>query len=91
MAWELYSNANDAIIASFQGTQNYTSTEQTVCLEPGCYFFILSDSWGDGWNGGSLEVAMDNGLTVEIDMTDGLVFLGFPQCSVHVLVVTEIL
>ena len=29
MAWELYSNADDALIASFQGTQNYTSTEQT--------------------------------------------------------------
>ena len=72
MTWELYSNADDTIIASFQGTQNYTTTEQTVCLEPGCYFFILSDSWGDGWNGGSLEVAMDNGVSLDIELVDGV-------------------
>ena len=43
MTWELYSNADDTIIASFQGTQNYTTTEQPVCLEPGCYFsFFLT-------------------------------------------------
>ena len=72
MTWELYSNADDTIIASFQGTQNYTTTEQPVCLEPGCYFFVLSDSWGDGWNGGSLEVAMDNGVSLDIELVDGV-------------------
>ena len=72
MSWELYLSGNEVATASFQGTQNYASTELSVCLEPGCYYFILSDSWGDGWNGGQVEIAMDNGLSMVIEMEDGV-------------------
>lgn len=72
MSWELYLSGNEVATASFQGTQNYASTELSVCLEPGCYYFILSDSWGDGWNGGQVEIEMDNGLSMVIEMEDGV-------------------
>ena len=52
MSWTLYQSLDDGTalaLASFQGQFDGTTTSQTLCLEDGCYFFSVSDSWGDGW------------------------------------------
>ena len=50
--WELYQvGENEAtLIVSFQGSIEGTFSTQT-CLEDGCYYFLATDSWGDGCRG----------------------------------------
>ena len=58
MSWTLYQSleiGGALPLASFQGQFDGTTTSQTLCLEDGCYFFSVSDSWGDGWNGGEIS------------------------------------
>ena len=58
MSWTLYQSPEIGgafPLASFQGQFDGTTTSQTLCLEDGCYFFLASDSWGDGWNGGEIS------------------------------------
>ena len=59
MSWELYQVADngDELIASHQAELDSTESVDVVCLEDGCYYFLLLDSWGDGWNGGTLSSA----------------------------------
>ena len=50
MSWDLYQNLDNGealLIASFQGEFDQMTTNDQLCLEDGCYFFSLSDSWGD--------------------------------------------
>lgn len=56
MAWELYlvAQPEDVLMASFQGASDDEVSEQLLCLEDGCYVLLALDSWGDGWNGGTV-------------------------------------
>ena len=58
--WELYQvGENEAtLIVSFQGSIQGTFSTNT-CLEDGCYYFLATDSWGDGWNGTTLTADVD--------------------------------
>jgi polyhydroxybutyrate depolymerase len=64
MAWELYGPEPNSmnLIANFQGESDWSNSSELLCLEPGCYAVVMTDSWGDGWNGG--------GLTLEFPETD---------------------
>ena len=57
MSWELYqgTESDTILIASFQGMYDDQSSSQTLCLEDGCYVLLALDSWGDGWNGGTIS------------------------------------
>ena len=33
----------------------------SVCLEDGCYWFYMFDSWGDGWNGSDVTITSETG------------------------------
>ena len=48
MSWELYGPEpnSENLVASFQGVDDYTNSLDTLCLEPGCYAFVMYDSWG---------------------------------------------
>ena len=56
MSWELYhvTDDGDQLLATYQGEMDNATSSDVVCLEDGCYYFLLLDSWGDGWNGGTL-------------------------------------
>jgi len=44
----------DVVIASQEavgGGSGASLPAQDVCLEPGCYSFVMNDDYGDGWNG----------------------------------------
>ena len=60
MSWELFyalDGSEPLLIASFQGESDWTTSDQVLCLEEGCYFFAVADSWGDGWNGEQSQLA----------------------------------
>ena len=50
MAWELYGPEPNSVnlLASFQGETNWSNSSELLCLEPGCYAVVMTDSWGDG-------------------------------------------
>ncbi len=60
MSWELH-DTNGDLVASFQGVDNDTETAEVVCLMDGCYVFTASDSYGDGWNGGTVSMIWEGG------------------------------
>ena len=65
MTWGLYNyedwiTPNPYPIVSFQGTNNYQNMTTQICLSSGCYMFMGVDSYGDGWQGGSIETTINN-------------------------------
>lgn len=52
------------VIVSFDGFESQGTYYLTACLQPGCYTVNMYDSWGDGWNGGVLDIYVDGNLVV---------------------------
>ncbi len=63
MSWSL-ANANEEVLLSGNGYFDYQTYNAQICLEDGCYTLHLSDSFGDGWNGGVITIALANGTVV---------------------------
>jgi len=83
MSWELYGPEPNSqnMVASFQGMYDYSSAIDTLCLLPGCYAVVMYDSWGDGWNGGSLNFELpEEDILVSFD--DG--FLAYATFDVGI-------
>ena len=80
MSWDLYSyqdwNESNESISSFQGNNNDQTYNTQICVnEPGCYLLLGNDSFGDGWEGGSVNISLDgtnilNNITIQ-DGFDG--------------------
>ncbi|MBR9922590.1 MAG: T9SS type A sorting domain-containing protein [Bacteroidetes bacterium] len=56
MGWELYDETG-SLLYSFQGEDDFSTYDTTLCLSDGCYLLEFTDSYGDGWNGGSLQLS----------------------------------
>ncbi|MBI1266965.1 MAG: T9SS type A sorting domain-containing protein [Cryomorphaceae bacterium] len=54
IVWELF-DGGGVSVASGDGF----SADFALCLVSGCYSFEISDTFGDGWNGGSLEISVN--------------------------------
>ena len=53
-------------LTSFTGTISQQTITTQICIENGCYLIEGFDSYGDGWNQGSVTVSFNkNGNTVE--------------------------
>ena len=69
MSWGLFDyntwmneeiDVNNALF-SFEGEENFETITLDACLpSSGCYIIAAYDSYGDGWNGGSLTVNINN-------------------------------
>ena len=97
MSWILYQSLEGGEsfpLASFQGQFDGTTTSQTLCLEDGCYFFSVLDSWGDGWNGGEISCSptlegfmepftLDDGYEgyLAFQVGDGVCDTSLPGCT----------
>ena len=98
MSWTLYQSVDWSAaplpLASFQGQFDETTSSQTLCLEDGCYFFSVSDSWGDGWNGGEISCSpalegfmepftLDDGYEgyLAFQVGDGMCDTSLPGCT----------
>ena len=74
ISWEII-NENGVVVASVSGgTYPGGSTEDSmeeggsiqneeICLSAGCYTFIITDSWGDGLDGGEEVSCVENGFS----------------------------
>ena len=83
MSWELYGPEPNSqnMVASFQGLYDYNSSIDTLCLLPGCYAVVMYDSWGDGWNGGSLNIELPE-EDISVSFNDG--FLAYETFDVGI-------
>ncbi|MFT5801660.1 MAG: hypothetical protein ACI956_001469 [Nonlabens sp.] len=59
MTWSLYDD-NNVEVANFPSGNDYETTEITICIPDGCYSLAALDSYGDGWNGGIVEMLWNN-------------------------------
>ena len=69
MSWGLFDyntwmneeiDVNNALFF-FEGEENFETITLDACLpSSGCYIIAAYDSYGDGWNGGSLTVNINN-------------------------------
>jgi len=77
MSWLLYDyqgwNEQSEPITSFQGSSNDESYYTQICLNnSGCYLILGNDSYGDGWQGGSVTTSLDGvNLLNEVTIEDG--------------------
>lgn len=69
MSWELY-NESGQLIAQFQGVNDNEVLSSLLCIPNGCYTFSAMDSYGDGWNGGSVNLSWSGG-TANFELLDG--------------------
>lgn len=69
MSWELYDSTGTQI-TKFQGVNNNDTIIDTVCIPDGCHSFLAIDSYGDGWNGGSVTLSYDT-TTHNFDLPGG--------------------
>ncbi|MCH2199569.1 MAG: M64 family metallo-endopeptidase [Flavobacteriales bacterium] len=67
--WQII-DANGNLYYTFQADADFTSYEDIICLEDGCYIFESIDTYGDGWNGGTVSVNVD-GVIYDYVLTDG--------------------
>ena len=63
MAWNL-TDENGNVVYSGSGVASWSWSQQQICLADGCYQFNMTDSWGDGWNGGYYMIS-GNGFYYE--------------------------
>ncbi len=69
MSWKLF-DTNGILVGMFQGDADFTTYDTTLCLADGCYLLEATDSYGDGWNGGSIQINYDN-ETFDYTLSDG--------------------
>lgn len=59
ISWIIVNPAGITLV-EFQGTEGEEYQQSEACLEDGCYAIIGYDSYGDGWNGGSVSLSYDS-------------------------------
>ena len=54
IVWHIFNDSDELIAGPFSGFEDNTTYTQTLCIGFGCYYALLEDSYGDGWQGGSI-------------------------------------
>ncbi|MCZ4407661.1 T9SS type A sorting domain-containing protein [Cryomorphaceae bacterium 1068] len=70
ISWNIRNEEGDEVAGSGD-YPNYSTITESTCLENGCYTFELFDSFGDGWNGGSFQVILNNNILASGTLADG--------------------
>lgn len=72
ISWNIVSASQDSVyVAGGGGYFSNQTVLETHCVEDGCYNIILYDSFGDGWNGGSISIIMNSDLLFEGTLDEG--------------------
>lgn len=82
ISWSITDTSGNTITTSTQTYLDSSTYHTTICLEDGCYFFNMYDSYGDGWQGGSFTL-VDSSLN---SLTSGylgpqMAFDSLPFCA----------
>ena len=59
--WVVLDETGSQVAGPFYGYDNNTSYSLELCLEPACYTVWMEDSYGDGWQGGSISFFDETG------------------------------
>ena len=54
ISWSIFNDSDELIAGPFSGFEDNSTYTQAFCLGFGCYYALLEDSYGDGWQGGSI-------------------------------------
>ncbi|HKK39076.1 MAG TPA: T9SS type A sorting domain-containing protein, partial [Cryomorphaceae bacterium] len=61
ISWNIRNEAGEEVAGSGD-YPDYSTITELACLEDGCYSFELFDSFGDGWNGATFEIFLNDTL-----------------------------
>ena len=62
-AWVITDASGNVVWSGFGSSTNFATAD--LCMDPnGCYTFSLTDSYGDGWNGNSLDAGSFGTYTI---------------------------
>ena len=86
VSWEILTLAGD-LVEEGDGYDNFQTYQIPLCLDDGCYQFVMVDSYGDGWNGASFQMTdIDGGVIIEGQLDAGyeesLIFLINAECEI---------
>ncbi len=70
ISWVL-TDENQQIVMSGGDYSNSGTFITEACLEEGCYYLSMFDSFGDGWNGATLTFITDDGSAFMFDLPQG--------------------
>ena len=70
-SYDFYVQENCGINGSSYWSGPFTFSTPPVPGTCGMYTLSLSDSWGDGWNGGSLDININNILVQSVTLVNG--------------------
>ncbi len=54
ISWSIFNESDELIAGPFSGFEDNSTYTQAFCIGFGCYYALLEDSYGDGWQGGSI-------------------------------------
>ena len=93
IAWSIQTVDGEIILEALSGNASpYDSSsfsENGLCFSPGCYMLVMTDSYGDGWNGNELSMfgetyfipSYDNGVYEGGNYQEVLFEIGDGFCS----------
>ena len=61
VTWEVWTLDGELVAGPFGPYEDETTYTHELCLEPGCYEVLMMDSFGDGWQGASLDIYNSEG------------------------------
>ena len=79
MCWSIFDEQtyidgsdNENSIATYCGLDNYQTTLIETCIsDTGCFIITATDDWGDGWNGGTIEISINSGDSELYELSTG--------------------
>ncbi len=88
VSWLILNEDGDVVLESAfynLGSEEYTDE---TCLEDGCYTLHMIDSFGDGWNGGVLEIMIEGNGSFTFELEQGEFEVGYfsinAECEIPV-------
>lgn len=83
IAWSIFNDSDELIAGPFSGFEDNTTYTQTLCLGFGCYYALLEDSYGDGWQGGSIEFFASENITGSVTGSSEILDISTdPSCGI---------
>lgn len=70
LSWEL-TDEDQQVVMSGGNYVSYATYQTEACLADGCYTLSMYDSFGDGWNDGTLIFTHANGQSYGFELTEG--------------------
>ena len=82
ITWSIYNDSDELIAGPFSGYEDNSTYLQPFCLEHGCYYALLEDSYGDGWQGGGITFYLLESISGTVEGSSAILDLyNDPSCG----------